>query len=142
MTDNDLFKIIDRVDRLAKRRWKIAPDLGRDDWTVAEPEVLQLLKNGQDLDLEGDCENLAMVALIMAIAAGVPKDRLDLVIVKADGEGYHAVAALRHGADLHDWRLFGDTLRMNRGPVNWTDRLGYRRIMWLHLNDLNTGWVK
>lgn len=83
-----------RIDARLKRQIVLRPDQGMDAWT---PLGSAILKGRQAV---GDCDELSVTSLQMAICAGIPARQLGLLITESPNGG---------GADLHMVAYFRET---------------------------------
>lgn len=114
----DGFDSIRRIDDLLRKRVIFRADSGGDRWALLTGDVLA----GKRVD--GDCEDMAITAAHLAVCAGIPADRLGLLITdspKASADELHMVAFYRDAGD-RVW-VFGDTFGKPRALSRVKERL-------------------
>jgi predicted transglutaminase-like cysteine proteinase len=112
------FDTIRQIDGLMRKRMVFRTDTNGDRWEVLTSDMLA----GQRTD--GDCEDMAITAAQLAVCAGVPSDRLGLLITdspKAGADELHMVAFYRDAGD-RVW-VFGDTFGKPRALSRVKERL-------------------
>lgn len=112
------FDTIRQIDSLMRKRVVFRTDTNGDRWEVLTSDLLA----GKRTD--GDCEDMAITAAQLAVCAGVPADRLGLLITdspKAGADELHMVAFYRDAGD-RVW-VFGDTFGKPRALSRVKERL-------------------
>lgn len=121
---------IKQIDSLVRKRMVLRNDSGADVWTPLT-EALIAGKRPQ-----GDCDDMSITNAQLAVCAGMPADRLGLLITaspnSASGE-LHMLAFYKDPKD-QTW-VFGDTF----GRPRALSRVSQRLIFMAYLNDV-TRW--
>lgn len=121
---------IKQIDSLVRKRMVLRNDVGTDVWT---PLTEALIAGKRAV---GDCDDMSISNAQLAVCAGMPADRLGLLITaspnSASGE-LHMLAFYKDPTD-QTW-VFGDTF----GRPRALSRVSQRLIFMAYLNDI-TRW--
>ncbi|MEZ5755475.1 MAG: hypothetical protein R3D90_12160 [Paracoccaceae bacterium] len=115
---------IRQIDSLLRKRMLLRDDRGPDTWTP----LLSVLISGKRPT--GDCEDMAITTAQMAVCAGIPADRLGLLITTSPKGGtaeMHMLAFYKDAADK-TW-VFGDTFARPRPLSKVRERLVFMTYM-------------
>lgn len=93
-----------QIDSRVKQRVTLKNDVGQDKWT---PLTSALLEGKR---ASGDCDDVSVTSAQMAICAGMPADRLGLLITTSPNQGNGELHMIAYYSDPADrtW-VFGDT---------------------------------
>ena len=118
------------IDSLLRKRMVLRDDRGPDVWTP----LLSALVSGKRP--AGDCEDMAITTAQMAVCAGIPADRLGLLITTSPKGGTAEMHMLAFYKDVSDrtW-VFGDTFARPRPLAKVRERL----VFMAYLTDV-TRW--
>lgn len=100
-TDVDTLK---QIDSRLKQRVTLKNDVGQDTWTPLAATILAGKRPA------GDCDDVSVTSAQLAVCAGMPADRLGLLITTSPNRGAGELHMLAYYADPADrtW-VFGDT---------------------------------
>lgn len=132
--------LINLIDRTVKKHL-VYREESKDSWNSYAKEILEAQKSNKILRQYADCDDFAMTAVELALAAGIPKERLGRAIVwcypTLDGPREGHMTALYRSTDGQMW-YFGDTFGRpckiqdrshDLTMVNWlADNRKWRRI--------------
>lgn len=116
------FETVRKIDRLVRQRFVYRSDEGAQDlWMNLAP----ILTDNLAVTVEGDCEDLAITVMALAICSGVPISSLGLAMLQTTPEGA-GIARADHMVGLYRGQgdhlsVFGDT--RNRTVLAPTDRV-------------------
>lgn len=115
---------IRQIDSLLRQRMRLRDDRGPDSWTP----LLSVLVAGKRP--VGDCEDMAITTAQMAVCAGIPADRLGLLITTSPKGGTAEMHMLAFYKDASDktW-VFGDTFSRPRPLSKVRERLVFMAYM-------------
>lgn len=121
---------VKQIDSLVRKRMALRNDRGTDVWT---PLTAALIAGKRPT---GDCDDMSISNAQLAVCAGIPADRLGLLITSnpnGDSGELHMVAFYNDASD-RTW-VFGDTF----GRPRALSRVSQRLIFMAYLNDV-TRW--
>jgi predicted transglutaminase-like cysteine proteinase len=126
-----------QIDSRVKQRMHLKNDAGVDTWTPLSAAILSGKRPS------GDCDDLSVTTAQFAICAGMPADRLGLLITESPNRGSAELHMLAFYSDPSDrtW-VFGDTFGRPRALSKVNQRLLFFARMdqvtrWYALTDRN-----
>lgn len=121
---------VKQIDSLVRKRMVLRNDVGADVWT---PLTKALIEGKR---VVGDCDDMSITNAQLAVCAGMPADRLGLLITASPNAGNGELHMLAFYKDPKDqtW-VFGDTF----GRPRALSRVSQRLIFMAYLNDV-TRW--
>lgn len=128
--------VVQQIDARLKRQLVLRPDRGADQWRPLASTIVQ------GRQAAGDCDELSVTSVQMAVCAGIPAEHLGLLITTSPNRGpseLHMVAFFRE-AGGRIW-IFGDSLGTPRPlsrlkeEILYFSRLPDIRRWYTHLTD-------
>lgn len=118
------FDTVSRLDQRLHAQMTFRTDSGADRWSLLTGPLM----NGRKV--QGDCEDMAITAAHLAICAGIPADRLGLLITSSPKPGASELHMLAYYQDAANrvW-VFGDTFGQARSLSKMRERVLFMASM-------------